>query len=428
MEPTNNQSPQSVLKKRALIIAVWSLRIAVGSVFIFSGLSKMIDLWGFIFKVEQYLSAWGWSVPRSLILMGCMLLSAYEFIFGILLALGCFKRTAPILLMLTMIFMLPLTAYIVIADPVDDCGCFGDAWKISNRATFIKNIVITAALLFLCRYNVKVKSSVFKPAAQWAPAIVSFLYIIIIGLIGYNIQPLIDFRQFAVGTQILGNGSDDNDMPLFIYEKDGETAEFTIDSLPDSTWTFVNRIDNADTSNPINAFSPDGEDDLTEYVFDTTGEQLILVIPEPARADISYTSIINDLYQEIERAGDSMIALLATDGKGVDRWLDYSMAACDCYITEDTQLKELARGVMSLVFTRDGVIQWKRTVSSIDSATVDAIKASENPDFSILDFNGPRLFTKMTVIFIASLMLFFIIQLIVEKVNAKKNRKDKKTV
>ena len=64
---------------------IWLLRIAVGAIFVVSGLSKLVDPWGFIFKIEEYLAIWGYSEPRPVTLMGAMLISGYEFVIGFLL-------------------------------------------------------------------------------------------------------------------------------------------------------------------------------------------------------------------------------------------------------------------------------------------------------------------------------------------------------
>ena len=126
---------------------VWTLRIVVGGVFIMSGLVKDIDLWGFVYKIEEYLTAWGIRQPRSMVVMAALGISGAEFILGAMLATGSYKRTAVWGLLAMMAVMLPLTLYIYIFSPVSDCGCFGDFWKLSNGATFLKNIII---LLYPC--------------------------------------------------------------------------------------------------------------------------------------------------------------------------------------------------------------------------------------------------------------------------------------
>ena len=114
-------------------MAIWVLRLALGAVFILSGFVKLVDLWGFVFKIEEYLAVWNLMQPRTIVLVVALLLSGYEFVLGALLAMGCYKRSAPWGLGLMMAFMLPLTLYLWIADPVSDCGCFGDFWKLSNK-------------------------------------------------------------------------------------------------------------------------------------------------------------------------------------------------------------------------------------------------------------------------------------------------------
>ena len=73
-----------------IICAVWTFRILTGAVFIYSGFVKLIDLWGFIYKIEEYLSVWGFSVPRGVNLICALLLSTTEFVAGVRLLTGCY--------------------------------------------------------------------------------------------------------------------------------------------------------------------------------------------------------------------------------------------------------------------------------------------------------------------------------------------------
>ena len=238
---------QSAVRLR---LCVWGLRLLVGGTFAFSGLVKAIDPWGFIFKIEEYLAVWHLTEPRSVVLMVAMLLSGYEFVLGSLLLMGCYKRTAPWGLLLSMALMLPLSLWLWVADPIPDCGCFGDFLTISNAATFWKNVVLTAGLILLIRWSPRLREALFNPAIQWMVAALASLYILIVSLYGYNAQPMADFRSYPVGSQlaVASDGSeapDDTDSYTFIYEKEGEQREFSIDSLPDDSWTFVDRIASA---------------------------------------------------------------------------------------------------------------------------------------------------------------------------------------
>ncbi len=410
---------------------VWALRILVGALFVFSGIVKAIDLWGFVFKLEEYLAAWGMTQPRSLVLMVAMAVSAYEAVFGFLLMCGCYKRVAPWALMASMAVMLPLTAYIAIASPVADCGCFGDFWVISNTATFLKNIVLTSALVFLIIYSPRVKTGLYKPAIQWLVGATVTLYMIIIGLYGYNIQPMLDFRPYPPGSSLVADAgnNDDDAMPTFIYEKDGEHREFAADDLPDdSTWIFVERKEAPATknSNPGIFAIYDGDDEVTGEAITGEGKELLLVIPELRRADISYTYYINDLYEKADSAGISMVALIGASEKGIEMWKDFSMASYTCYSVEDTALKELSRGVMSLVLLDNGRIKGKATVSSLVSGKYN----NSDPLAAVAELSDTphaAIFGVLSAITGAFLLFIYLFQGIILAIRATIRKKIRKT-
>lgn len=382
--PTPEPSGKVRTVTRRLAVAVIILRLIAGATFIISGFVKMIDLYGFIFKIEEYLAVWGWSLPRSVTLLGAMMLCAVEFVGGCMLVTGMLKRAATWLLTLVMAAMTLLTAWIFVMDPVSDCGCFGEFIKLSNDATFAKNIVLLAALLFLCRYNARVRRELLHPAIQWLGITVIALYIIIIGLYGYNIEPMLDFRPFPVGSGLVASpdeaedGDEEDEDLRYVYSKDGVERTFGIDELPDSTWTFVDAVGSSSSElerREVSALTvyDDNDEDVTSSVIDGNGKQLFLIIPEPVRMDISYTFRLNELYQWTSRNSIRMIALIAANRDGIERWRDLSMAAYPCYTVEDTKLKELSRGIMSLVYVDNGRIVFKRNLSSITADDIDNI-------------------------------------------------------
>lgn len=354
---------------------VWLLRLIVGATFVLSGFTKSIDVWGSFYKIGEYFEAWGWDIPSSLVVLASFLLGGVEFVCGCLLIFGCYKRAVVWLMALMMAFMLPLTAYIYVADPVSDCGCFGDFLVISNSATFVKNIFLTLFLLYLLKFN-RLVDGLFVPYVQWIIGGLLSLYILIVALYGYNIQPLIDFRRFGPGTDLLAEVSDadeDNDGAEyeFIYEKDGRQSSFTIDNLPDSTWTFVDRKLVGGSETVADGFSviSDGEN-IVNDIIDPETDQFIVTIPDIGKVDLSYTYLLNELNDYITARGGSMVALVSADDKGIERWRDVSMASYDIYTAEPTLIKELARGHAALVFLRKGVVVWKRTLSSISYTIV----------------------------------------------------------
>lgn len=405
-------------------VTVWMLRLLVGGVFIMSGLVKMIDLWGFVFKIEEYLAIWNLTQPRTIVFMLAIGVSGYEFVLGVLLAMGCYKRVAPWGLLLTMVVMLPLTAYIWIADPVSDCGCFGDFLKISNAATFWKNVLITAALIVLVKWNRELKEALFNPAIQWMVGAWISLYIIVIGLYGYNAQPVADFRSFPVGTSLAAGGDDDDSAFVFVYEKEGVSKEFSIDELPDSTWEFVDRkplSGDAEKGGGATFAIFDGDEEITSEVISPEGKQLLLIVSEPKRAGVTFTYTINEIYEYADSIGIPMTAVLGTDRRGVELWRDMSMAEYPCYSADDTQLKELARGSIALVVLDNGIVVSKTTISSIDPDVVES-PVSEEEFMAELNNNGHGWFTLINIVFGGALLVLYMFQGLILAIRMKIKR------
>ena len=109
-------------------------RFLLAASFIFSGFVKAVDPLGFQYKIQDYLTAFGMAswFPSFFPLLGGIVLSAVEFFIGISLFFATRRTLATSLALMLMIFMTPLTLYLAIFDPVSDCGCFGDAWVLTN--------------------------------------------------------------------------------------------------------------------------------------------------------------------------------------------------------------------------------------------------------------------------------------------------------
>ncbi|MDE6542442.1 MAG: DoxX family protein [Muribaculaceae bacterium] len=397
---------------RFISASVWIARIVVGGCFIFSGFAKADDPWGTVFKIEQYLSAWSLSQPRSLVVAAAFSLAAVEFMLGIALLLGIYRRIAPKGVALMMLVFLPLTAYIALTSPVDDCGCFGDAWVLSNTATFLKNVLLAALTVPLLLWNRRIVS-LFTPGLQWIVATFSVAYIFIIAMMGYHIQPLVDFRSFPVGT-VLNDPDEDSSDPsvVFIYSKDGVQQEFDASNLPskESGWEFVDRKEVSGKTSPFIIENEDGEDITEDLVGDHDTDWLLLVIPEPKRADLASTMQINQLWR-MTTALDSvaMIALVGdSDSEDIARWQDLSMAEYPIYTTESTTLKDLARGNISAVYVRDGKVSAKISMAALSSSDISAIDNDTKNIEQALTFNGSGFLSWLTIMYAGVLLIVFI--------------------
>ncbi len=399
------------LPEQYITLVVWVLRLFVGATFALSGFVKAIDLWGVTFKIEEYFIAWDITLPHSLYVMVSLGLSVLEFILGTMLLIGSYRRSTPLLLAAVMAFMLPLSLYVYMANPVADCGCFGDFLVLSNGATFFKNILITAAVVVLIPYNKQVKG-LFNPYMQWLPAVATIFYVVALALFGYNVQPLIDFRSFPVGTSFVADSIDaDAGEPEFefVYEKDGIEESFSMDNLPDSSWTFIERrlISGAIDSETDLTLHEDGED-VTEEVFSSDVPQMLIVISDHRRVNISYTYAINELQHCLDSVGGDFIEVVAMPEENLEDWRDLSMATYPIYRAEATVLKELARGPVAAVYLVDGKIKWKISLQALDVERI--VKADDKNAALEASYSSRNYLLRGTLVLIIFYCLAFMLE------------------
>ena len=387
---------------------VWALRIAVGATFIFSGFVKAVDPWGLIYKISEYMAVWGLpQMPRAVLMMQSFSLSAGELTLGVLLLCGAMRRAVPWLMTAFMAVMLPLTAYIAIANPVADCGCFGDALVISNTATFIKNIFLTAAVIYLVAYNHRVRG-LYIPMIQWMPAASTIFFSLVLSVIGYNVQPLLDFRPYPVGTEIWPNVEDEtwND-EMFIYERDGQRQTFSADALPDSTWTFVDRESVSTQSFDTGLALYDGDEDVSNALLSYAHDLMILVVNDPDYHHIARASMANRIAEVMHERGGDMFAAVALPAGEVAGWIEATSAQYPVVTADDTTLKAFVRGDAALVYIRDGVIAWKTNLYSLPGDFPDD---ESNLIHTIADDRPSAMLSVICVLYLALMASIYLMQ------------------
>lgn len=225
-------------------------RLVVGITFVFSGFVKVIDPLGSAYKFADYFTAMHLDFMIDGALFFAIIMSAAELVIGIALVFNLIPKLASLGVLLFMSFFTPLTLWLAVANPVSDCGCFGDAIILTNWQTFYKNIVLLILAIIIFVYRSKYKSN-YQPAFQWI--LVSLSIIISVGLSIYCLRnlPIIDFRPYHIGANISEsmtipeNQKDNKDIyeSVFIYENNGVKKEFKDTELPtDTTWKFVDAV------------------------------------------------------------------------------------------------------------------------------------------------------------------------------------------
>ncbi|MFV0146994.1 DoxX family membrane protein [Empedobacter falsenii] len=179
-------------------------RIIVGVIFIISGFVKNVDPIGLSFKLEEYFSPTVLNIPflESLSLPLATFFSIFEIVLGVLLLLGVWKRFTTIFLLLTIIFFTFLTFYSAYFNKVTDCGCFGDALKLEPWTSFYKDVVLLVLIIILVVGQQSIKP-LFVEKANYAINFMTILASAIIAYIGINHLPIIDFRPYAVGKDLI---------------------------------------------------------------------------------------------------------------------------------------------------------------------------------------------------------------------------------
>lgn len=286
-------------------------RLIIGLTFIFSGFVKIIDPVGAGLIVGEYFKIIGIdSLPLLYQIVG-MALSGAELLLGISVLLGLrMKVSCKLALGFVSVFTL-ITLFLAIFNPIQECGCFGEALKLTNWQTFYKNIVLLvfALILYFQRNN-------FIPIApkSWERGFVGVyaLLIILLSIYSYRHLPLIDFMEYKVGTDIheklsmAENISEPTFGTILIYKKNGKVKTFLIDELPDSTWTFVDsktkQVSSKALPAAINFAVSDREGNyVTDSLLSIEGKLFITSIPyfdKLSGPDLDKLRLINEKFKE----------------------------------------------------------------------------------------------------------------------------------
>jgi len=373
------ETSSSDIKKRPVAVKVGTAsleigRVLLGCVFVFSGFVKAIDPLGSTYKFDDYFHAFGGffesfthiSFPLAI------LLSTIELVIGLNLILKVQFKITSFATLAFMAVMTPLTLYIALKkDLVTDCGCFGDALVISNWATFWKNVVFILLVVVILVFQKK-----FRPFfVQKTQNILLGIFVVFsIGLSVYCYQhlPLIDFLPYKVGVNIPAAMLVPDDAPAdkyettFIYSKNGQQKEFTLENYPkgDSTWKFVDQksvLISEGYKAPIHDFSIVTADfeDITEQVLYDIGYTYLLVMYDLSQASEKGAQKAENLYWKSLKVGAKFYALTASSDEDVQAFKLKTGVTYPFCKTDPTALKTIIRANPGLMLIKNGTITGK---------------------------------------------------------------------
>ena len=351
------------------ITAVNVCRFVLAATFIFSGYVKAIDPLGTLYKLKDYAAAMSLNglLPDWVLVGVAIALGALEFALGVFMLFAVRRHVVLRITLAFMAAMTVLTLWIFVADPVKDCGCFGDALKLTNGETLLKNIVLIACAALVAWRPVDMARFISR-SNQWIVRYYTVAYIVITSVYCLYTLPIFDFRPYHVGMNIkqgmeIPEGAEQPEFEsTFLLRKNGETREFTLDNYPDSTWEYVDTRTVQTKKGyepPIHDFaltSCDTGEDITEQVLTKKGYTFLLVSPRLAVADDSNFGDIDQIYEYAEENGADFYCVTASANDEIERWRDLTGAEYQFCNADETTLKTMIRSNPGLMLLKDGTI------------------------------------------------------------------------
>lgn len=294
-------------------------RYHLAALFILSGATKAIDPFGLSLKLGEYFSAFGLDFLSVFDNVGAILMPSLELLVGFMLLSGISRRISAWLAFASMSFFTLLTLWLAIANPVSDCGCFGDLIKLTNWETFLKNLAFYpfSIILFLSRNSQQqLNPSKLRTVISYVVLIpVSFS----LSLYCYNTLPLIDPTPFKIGVNIpqamMVQQNDTQTVLVYKDKKDGKLHDFSIE---DTTWYDSSRWEYVDTKTIGHSTAPEintvpmfaGNADLSAEILGRQGYTLLFVVND---YDSEYEPNMISLTDYIHHHDGRVVALSATE-------------------------------------------------------------------------------------------------------------------
>lgn len=305
-------------------VGVNTCRFALAAVFIFSGYVKAIDPQGTALKIKDYAVSFGLNETTYgfYYFLLAFLLAATEFVLGTSLLLGIRRKITTTVVLLFMLVMTPFTLYLAIANPVSDCGCFGDAWKLTNWETFWKNIVLLAASLVLFIHKMRIVPFV-KYGFQWMAPLYSLVYILLFSYYCDTHLPLIDFRPYKIGTDL--------SKAVHTPDKEGNMLDFAL-------------------------YEGDSLDDVTDSILSGENYLFLLIAPRIEEADQSDIDLVNELYDYCQENGYDFYGVTSSSQDLIAQWREHTGAGYPFLAADNIALLTLIRSNPGLILLKKGIL------------------------------------------------------------------------
>ncbi|WP_203293461.1 BT_3928 family protein [Luteirhabdus pelagi] len=363
-------------------ILVGFLRIFVGIFFIISGMIKLNDPVGFSFKLKDYFAPevlnLEFLVPFALGI--AMFVVIFEVMLGLMLIIGYAKKFTLWSLLLMIVFFTFLTFYSAYFNKVTDCGCFGDALKLTPWQSFYKDVVLLVMILILF-YGRSYIEPFFTKAVRTLVTFLGFIGCMGFGYYVLQHLPVVDFRPYHVGANIQEGMSIPESAPEPIYEYNwrfkvnGEEKIITTNGeYPQSDGEFIDvetEEIQAGYEPPIHDFSieRDGENYTEEMLNE---EKLIVVVAYSlSNSEMKGFPKLKSALTRAREAGYKIIGMSASSREKTEALTKEYGFDFDFYFCDETTLKTIVRSNPGLLKVSKGTILQKLHYNDADELTVE---------------------------------------------------------
>ncbi|GAB5400580.1 MAG: hypothetical protein Aureis2KO_21650 [Aureisphaera sp.] len=347
-------------------ILVGITRIFVGILFIISGMIKLNDPVGFSFKLQDYFAPevlnLEFLVPYALGI--AIFVVVFEVLLGIMIIVGYAKKFTLISLLGMIIFFTFLTFYSAYFNKVTDCGCFGDALKLTPWQSFWKDIVLLVLILILW-FGRKHIQPFFSKIGRSLIVTASLVFCLWFGYHVLMHLPVKDFRAYKIGANIEeGMTVPEDALPPIIeymweYEINGKKEVIVNttgrDPKPEGGTRIgvETRFEREPYEPPIHDFSMerDGED----FTFEFLGEEHLLVVIAYNLDNTEHQGFgnIKTVTDDALKKGYKVIGLSASSTEETEELAKRHKLNFKFYFCDMTTLKTIVR-------SNPGILEWQQ--------------------------------------------------------------------
>ena len=352
-------------------------RIFVGVLFIISGLIKLNDPLGFSYKLQEYFSTDVLNIPflEPYALAISVLVVVFEVVLGIFLLIGYKPKFTVWSLLAMIVFFTFLTFYSAYFDKVKDCGCFGDAIKLTPWESFTKDIVLLFFILILFFGVIHIKS-IFNKLPTTVLALLSFILSLWFGYHVLMHLPAKDFRAYKIGDNLIDNMNTPKDAPKPIIDyhwkfkvKGEEQIITTRGSYPTVDGEYISvetKTIEEGYEPPIVDFSIETEEeDLTQEILAT--ENLIMVVSYSLEnAEKEGLASLMNFTKEATKKGYTVIGLTSSGEETKQRIKSDYNFDFDFYLCDEKALKTVVRSNPGVLHLDKGTVIQKVHWNDID--------------------------------------------------------------